>query len=188
MAQSRGRPDDSWEQYREYLHLLARLETPDRLQGKLDLSGVVQQTLLEAYQAADRINGRPPAEVVAWLRRILAHNLTDEVRKLNTAARDVARERSLEPDVEGSSARLECWLAADQSSPSQRVIREEQLLRMAESLARLPEDQRRAVELHHLKGYSLAQTAEELGRTKSAVASLIFRGLARLRELLGDEA
>ena len=59
---------------------------------------------------------------VAWLRKALAHNLTDEVRKLKAASRDVGRERSLEVALEDSSARLEAWLGTKQSSPTQQAI------------------------------------------------------------------
>jgi len=76
---------------------------------------------------------------------------------------------------------VEQWLAAEQSSPSQHAIRQEELLRMAESLASLPESQRRAIELHHLEGRPLAEIAAELGSTKAAVAGLLHRGLKTLR-------
>ena len=58
--------------------------------------------------------------------------------------------------------------------------------RLGEALARLPEDQRLAVELHHLEGRTLAETAEIMGRTRSAVASLVFRGLRNLRRMLDE--
>jgi RNA polymerase sigma-70 factor (ECF subfamily) len=88
--------------------------------------------------------------------------------------------------MDQSSARLEAWLAADQSSPSVRAERHEELFRLAAALAALPEDQRRAVELHHIQERPLAEVAAELGRSKGAVAQLLFRGLKKLRELLGE--
>jgi RNA polymerase sigma-70 factor, ECF subfamily len=179
------RPD--LERYREYLRTLARLQIDDRLRGKLDPSGVVQQTLLEAHQARDRLRGLSEAQLAAWLRRALANNLADEVRRLRALARDVGRERSLQQAVDQSSARLGALLPAEQSSPSHEAVRQEDLLRLADALARLPEDQRAAVELHHLEGHTLAQTAELLGRTRSAAASLVFRGLKNLRRTLEGE-
>jgi len=173
--------------FRDYLALLARLQLDPRLQGKVDLSGVVQQTLLDAHQARDRFEGLSEVEKTAWLRRALANNLIDEVRRLSTAARNVNLEQSLEAAVEDSSARLEVLLASDQSSPVQHALRNERLLQLAGALAQLNEDQRTAVELHHLKERPLTEVAQHLGRSKGAVAQLIFRGLKRLHELLAEE-
>src|ERR1700726_2433960 len=115
------------ESYREYLHLLARLQLDAGLQGKVDVSGVVQQTLLEAYQNVRQLHDQSDQEQRAWLCRILANNLLDEVRKFRTQGRDVNREQALDA-LAASSARLESWLAAEQSSPSQQAMRNEQLL------------------------------------------------------------
>jgi RNA polymerase sigma-70 factor (ECF subfamily) len=174
------------ERFREYLGLLARMQLARRLQGKIDLSGVVQQTMLEAHQAIPQLQGQGDEQRAVWLRRILANNLRDEVRKLSAGKRDVGRERSLEAELEASSSRLEAWLAGNQSSPSQRAIRQEQLLALANALAELPAEQRQAVELHHLKGRPLAEVAREMARGKGAVAALLFRGLKKLRSMLKD--
>jgi RNA polymerase sigma-70 factor (ECF subfamily) len=175
------------ERFRAYLSLLARMQLDPGLQGKIDLSGVVQETLLEAHQAMDQLRSWDEPRQLAWLRRALANNLTDEVRKLGTAGRDVARECSLEA-LEQSSVRLEAWLASEDSSPPERAIRNEQLLRLAQALEHLPDAQRQAVELHHLQGRPLTEVAETLQRSKGAVATLLFRGMTRLRkEMGGDE-
>jgi RNA polymerase sigma-70 factor (ECF subfamily) len=180
-AESSVRP---LEGYREYLRLLARLQLDPRLRGKVDPSDVVQQTLIKAHEHRDQFRGQSEAEQAGWLRRILANTLIDAARKFG---RELALGRSLEQAVHESSVRLEAWLAAEQSSPSELMQRQEQLLRLADALAQLPEDQRAAVELHHLRDASVAEIAALLDRTEASVAGLLRRGLKKLRELLNED-
>jgi RNA polymerase sigma-70 factor (ECF subfamily) len=173
--------------YRAYLRLLAGLQLEPLVQanpflrGKVDPSSVVQQTLLEAHRSLEQFRGSA-LQFPAWLRRILAHNLQDAVRRLRADARDVRLERSLED----SSFRLEQWLATEDQSPSEQAVRQEQLARLADALGHLPDDQQTAVSLKHLHGCSVAAIGERMGRTETAVAGLLRRGLQRLRELLSE--
>jgi RNA polymerase sigma-70 factor (ECF subfamily) len=177
----------SLEAYRDYLRLLAGVQLDPRLRGKLDPSDVVQETLARAYEKGAQFRGDTDAERAAWLRQILTNQLAAAVRRyLAAGKRDASRERSLHAAVEDSSARLEALLAADQTSPSDRAVRHEELLRLAQALAGLPEDQRRAVELHHLHGLPVEGVALELGRSESAAGGLLRRGLKRLRELMAE--
>jgi RNA polymerase sigma-70 factor (ECF subfamily) len=171
--------------YRDYLLLLARIQIEPRLRGKLDPSDIVQQTLLQAHRKEDQFRGRTEAERAAWLRAILAHALADAARKYGQGV--LGRERSLEASLEESSHRIEQWLQDSSATPGQEVDRQEQLLRLADALARLPDDQRRAVELRHLQGLSVAKIGELMGRSTAAIGGLLQRGLRALRGML-DEA
>jgi len=173
------------ERYRAYLRLLARLRIGPRHQSKFDSSDVVQQTLLEAFARRGQFRGGE-AERAGWLRQILAHNLADAFRAFGQARRDIGRERPLGASVQESSDRIESWLAAEQSSPSQRAERSEEAVRLAAVLASLPEDNREALVLHYFQGEPLAEVARQMGRTPPSVAGLLKRGLKQLRLRLNE--
>jgi RNA polymerase sigma-70 factor (ECF subfamily) len=179
-AGGEGRP---LEHFREYLCLLARMQIDPRLRTRLDPSDLVQQTLLKAHRNQGQFRGQGDAERAAWLRAILANELADALRRFHRQRGD--RHQSLERALEHSSACLESLLAAGGPPPEASALRQERLLELAEAMARLPEDQRTAVELHHLQGLSVPDAARRLGRTPSAVASLLYRGLKTLRGTLG---
>ena len=174
------------EQFRSYLRLLAGLQVGARLRAKLDPSDLVQQVLLKAHQTRGGFRGSTSAEMTAWLRQILARTLSDALRDLGRECRDISRERSLEAALNESSARLERWLVDSGLGPVEAAARNEQLLRLAEALAGLPEPQQRAVLLRYYEGRSLPEIAEQLDRSRAGIASLLRRGLSRLREQLGN--
>ncbi len=171
------------ERFRAYLRLLAQLQFPTLLQAKLDPSDLVQQTLLQAHQARDQFRGSSLAEQTAWLRRIFTNTVANAIRDMRRAGRDVTLEQSLQQ----SSARLEAWLASEQTPPVEAATRNEQFLRLADRLAELPEVQREVLLLRYCEGWSVGAIAEHLGRTRASVASLLRRGLAELRGLLDSE-
>lgn len=174
------------ETFRTYLLLLARMQIGSKLRAKFDPSDVVQQTLLDAHRQREQFHGSTPAEMAGWLRRMLACNLTDVLRAFSRGKRDVGRERSLHAALDESAVRIESWLQAEQSSPSQKAERTEDVLRLVEALAELPEAQREAVVMHYWQGQTLAQVADQLGRTTPAAAGLLQRGLKSLRNLLSE--
>ena len=171
------------EQYRSYLLVLARIQIDARTRYKVEASDVVQHTMLEAHATRKQFAG-DEGGFAAWLRKALANNIRDAMRKLRSQKRDMNREHSLEAVLERSSTRLADCLAAAQSSPSGRVSRNEDLLRLSDALLALPDAQREAVVLHHLQGWTLNEVAAHLDRTDAAVAGLLHRGLRGLRELM----
>jgi RNA polymerase sigma-70 factor, ECF subfamily len=186
MTQGPEGPARPLEDYREYLRLLARLQLDPQLRGRLDSSDIAQETLLKAHARQDQFRGKSEAERAAWLRAILANTLADALRKL---AREQGRaEGSLEAALEESSVRLERWLESNEPAPGERILRQEQLLRLADALAQLPEEQRTAIELRHLQGYSVPDISELTGRSVASVSGLLRRGLKRLRQFLDERS
>lgn len=174
------------ETYAPYLRLLARMNLGNGLGGKLDASDIAQQALLVAHRERDQFKGRTEAEWLGWLRAILASTVSGNLRHFSTQGRDLARERSLEGALDQSNARLDAMagLAADQSSPSERASKKEEAVLLATALAELSADEQVAIELHHLQGMAVAEVAQRMGRSRAAVAGLLFRGLKRLRGML----
>ena len=172
------------DQFRPYLRLLAGVHLDPRLRGRLDPSDVVQQTLLQAVEKLDQFRGGSEAELAGWLRQILANKLADAVRELGRRV----QECSLKAALDQSSAQLEAWLVAEQSSPSQQAERNEQVLRLTAALSALPQAQREALTLHHLHHWTLEEVSRHLGRTPAAVAGLIKRGLKGLRKQLQESS
>jgi RNA polymerase sigma-70 factor (ECF subfamily) len=174
------------DRYRSWLQLLARLQVDSQFQGKFDASDLVQQTLLEACRDLSQFRGQTEVELLAWLRQVLAHVLAHEVRRYRgTQQRDLAREASLEQALAQSSERLQDILAASGSSPSQKAVRNEQEVLLADVLAKLPDDYREVIILRNMEGLSHEEVARRLGRGVGAVRMLWVRALARLRSALG---
>jgi RNA polymerase sigma-70 factor (ECF subfamily) len=130
------------ERYRDYLHLLARLNLPRRLRSLLSASDLAHDTVLKAHSKRAQFRGQTEAQYRGWLRSILANTLADAAR---------VREPDLLRTLAQSSAWLEKWVVVDDPSPSEHVARAEQLRRLAEGLTRLSEDERTAVEMRYLQ-------------------------------------
>ncbi len=173
-------PRQALAKFRHYLCVLARMHLDRRLWTKLDADDLVQTTFQEALEKWDQFQGTSDDLLKAWLRQMLLHNIFDAVRAFRQQKCDVL----LEQPLEQSSARLIDSLVAEQSSPSQRAVRNEQLLRLADALLQLPKDQQEAVILHHLHEMTLVDVALHLGRSPGAAAGLIHRGLKKLKRLL----
>jgi RNA polymerase sigma-70 factor (ECF subfamily) len=179
------RPEDL-ERYRVFLYLQARLQLHSRLRRKLDATDIVQETLLQAQEKLGQFRGQTEAELIAWLRAILKNTLALTARRYRVEARDVAREQFLCLGAEASVTLLKVWPATYELTPDERAMRDEQFLGLALALAKLPADQRRAIELHHLEDQTVAEVARHMAKSRDAVVGLLFRGLKTLRRLLAQ--
>lgn len=166
---------------RAYLLLVAQKELEPDLHAKGGASDLVQETLLEALRDFGRFQGNSEPELLAWLRRLLLHNLTDFQRRYReTGKRQLGREQPLEPETPSEIAGG--GVAADTPSPSGHAIEHEQFQAIERAMARLPDDYRQVIRLRYLEERSFEQIAETMQRSPNAVRKLWLRAVERLQQ------
>lgn len=168
---------------RQYLLLVAGEELPAGLKPKLGASDLVQETFIEAQRHFDRFRGRSEADLLAWLRRILVHNVQDTIRRFRRAGkRRIDRElRLLEPASGGDPARLTAPARAP--SPVGKCDENRELLERA--FDRLSDDHRRVIELRNLQLESFEEIGRLMGRTPDAARKLWRRAIETLQRQMG---
>lgn len=166
------------QRHRGYLKVLAERVFEGKLPARLDASDAVQKTCLSVQQAIKEFRGDTPAEFLVWLRKIHEGNVLNVMREQFAHKRGIDREAASAVDIES--------LIVDsmQSTPSQRVLRDENAVQLTAALETLTEDQRTAVRLRYLEGWAVKEIAVTLNRSDKAATALIRRSLARLREIL----
>lgn len=175
------------ELYRNYLATLARLQIGERLQGKVGASDVVQDAFLEAQRDFPQFKGKTEAELVSWLRQILASNLVDLIRRYRgTQRRDLRLEREVAFELDQSSRLLDGGLVSQGNSPSDEANRREQRALLADALEKLPHHYREVIFLCHFQGLSFPDVAQRMGRSLDSVKHLWARALVRLRRCMRD--
>jgi len=169
--------------YRNYLGLLARLGIGWRLRGKVDEGDIVQDVFLKAHRELPDFRGQTEAELTMWLRQVLAGTLANVIRQyVGTGKRDVNLERSLADDLDRSSRSLN--LAAPGTSPSDRAVRREQAVLLANALNTLPSDHREVIVLRNFEELPFVEVSVRMGRSEEAVKKLWARALKGLQRVL----
>lgn len=132
---------------------------------------VVQQTFLGVHRA--RADFRRGAPVRPWVVTIARNVVRDHLRRHYVRREDALElDGPIEPRVE---------------APEYGVPTSDALLGWAgEALAKLPEAQRRVIELHYLEGKSFAEVGKLLGCSEGAARVRAHRGYETIRGWLLD--
>jgi RNA polymerase sigma-70 factor, ECF subfamily len=175
--------EETWKAFATYLRFLVDqlVSNQNDMQAKMDPSGIVQQTLMEAHLASKNSG---VTITLAWLRKSLSNNLADEFRRQYGGKRDVRREHRIAECFDQSSIRLESLVRDYGPTPDQVVEAQERTMALLVALGQLPESQRQAITLQLWDNKSLQEIAELTGKSRLAVAGLLKRGLQTLREHL----
>lgn len=202
MARARsGQPDALGELcalYRNYLRMVVRTGLGPRLRERVELSDVVQETLLEVVRQFPQFTGQTEAALVGWLRRLVGQKLAD-LGRYHSRAKRAGDAGALPLDApyeggggnpapavggDGGGARLLDVLALSQTSPSEQASRRELIVLLADALAELPEDESEVLWRYHAENQSFETIGTQMGLGRKAARALWARGLGRLRRTL----
>lgn len=167
------------------VHLLRGL--PSRVKGLISVEDVVQETLAKAFLKIDRFRGESRHAFAAWLLVIGDMTLIDLVRRETRQARggQFNRQEFASDSVKGSLVDLLAQLPGEEKTGSQIAAHEEGVAALQVAIAGLPHDQRQAIQLRLLQGYTLQETSAAMDRTPASIRNLIHRAKESLAEAMG---
>ncbi len=163
---------------------------PELLAREVSVDDLVQQTFVAAIASIASYEHRSQPSFQAWLGTIAEHQAQNIVAKWHRRKRG----GNVLPGAIPAGTDQSSWLAladlvnTSAATPSKRLAAHEAVQAMQVAVAELPDEQRKAVALHHLEGRSVEATAAELARTPGAVRGLLQRARRSLREALGNSS
>jgi RNA polymerase sigma-70 factor (ECF subfamily) len=170
------------ERYRDYLRRMVATRLDRRLAPRVDPSDVVQETLADAAVRLDDYLRDRPIPFFGWLRQIAGERVIDAHRRHVVSQRRSVNRETRPPDLsEESAGELGRRLMANDTSPSNRLIRKERHEQVMAALAALSPRDREVLVMRHLEQLGTAEIADALAISEGAVESRLVRALIRLR-------
>lgn len=170
--------------HRDRLWAVALRTTGDREEA----ADALQEAMISAFRRADSYRG--DAAVTTWLHRIVVNASLDRLRRRRSLRLVDAGVDHQEPGraqlAESSASSGPGSGPGSGSDPVVAAERADRRQTVLQALGRLPEEQRRAVVLVDMEGYSIEETAQLLEVAPGTVKSRCSRGRARLRGLLEE--
>ena len=174
------------ERHRHRLRRMVAVRLDRRLAPLVDPSDVVQEALADASRKLEGFLRNRPLPFYPWLRRLAWERIIQFHRRhLGAQKRNVTREERLDLPLPDESAMLLAdRLLASGTSPSQRLVRDEQGRRIRELLDRLNPTDREVLVMCYLEELSFAEIAAVLAITENAAKVRHFRAMERLRKVI----
>jgi RNA polymerase sigma-70 factor, ECF subfamily len=190
LAEAAARGDESAmglliERHLPGLRAFVRLRSGRTIRERESSSDIVQSVCREVIAHQDRFQYPSEQAFKQWLYATALRKISNRAEFWKMQKRDAARELRVEAGTSQSrdADLLACY--ATLSTPSRHAVAREEVERFEKAFEELSDEHREVITLAHMVGLSRAEIAAETGRSEVAVRALLYRGMARLSELLG---
>lgn len=187
LKQAAGGDQSCWErviaQQHDRLRRMVAFRMDSRLQGRIDPSDVLQETMLEAWQRLPEFVSDPAVPFFVWLRTLTQQRLgmlrrTHLERDKRTVNKEIAM-----PENDSSSA-IAIALVDSAISPSKNVQRKELFEQVQQQLSSMDPIDREVLALRHFEQMGNAEVASVLGISEPAASLRYSRALRRLKDII----
>ncbi len=178
-----GALDRLIEAHLDDLRAFVRLQVEPKLRLRESQSDVVQSVCREVLEDLPQFEFRGVGSFRAWLFTAALNKVRQKGAFHRAQKRDVAREVRVEAGDDSRAsvgAALYASLCSPEPSPSQHAVAHEQAELIERAMDKLPEDYREALLLARVVGLSRREMAERMGRSESAVRTLLTRASIKL--------
>ncbi len=167
----------AFEKYRRRLAVLVHFKLGPGAREFSDAEDVVQETLLRAFRDIGQFTYQSPGSFFRWLSAIADHVIADRVRYRNRECR-----AGVEVPFRSESNPLGPE-PADTKTPSRLLAQQQAIDRLLNRLNALPGDYRQAILMAKIERLSTAEMAARMGKSREAIALLVYRAVKRFRQL-----
>ena len=177
------------DRHRDSLRRMVQMRLDQKVRGRVDVSDVVQDVLLEANRRLQDYLKNPQMPFHLWVRQIAKDRIIDAHRRhRGSAKRSVDREQALAPPsgCEQSSMMLAAQISDQQLTPAAAVAQQEMARKVEEALTELNEQDCEIIVMRHYEQLSNQEIAAALELTEPAASMRYLRAVRRLREVLGE--
>ena len=179
------------DRHRHALHRMIELRLDQKIQGRIDVSDVVQEVLVEANRRLPQYLENPVMSFHLWVRQIAKDRIIDAHRRHRVSAkRSVDREQSLAVPAasDRSTFDLVAQIRDPELTPAAAAARQEMAHLVEQALRQLGEQDCETIIMRHYEQLSNSEIAEVLGLTEPAASMRYLRAVRRLKQLLQDPA
>ncbi|MCC6510358.1 MAG: sigma-70 family RNA polymerase sigma factor [Pirellulaceae bacterium] len=174
-----------FEQYRDRLERMLEFRLDDRVRGRVDPADVLQEAYIELARRLPQYLAAPNVSTYVWMRQLTYQVLIGVQRRHFGQKRDPRFEVTAVhgPDPNATSLSILSAFAEQLTSPSQALVREEELQQLRQLLESMDEVDREVLALRHFEQLSNNQIAETLGISVTAASNRYVRAMLRLSQI-----
>lgn len=174
-----------FEKYRGPLERMIEFRLDDRVRGRVDSEDVLQEAYLELARRLPEYLAAANVSLFIWMRQQTYQVLIAVQRRHFGQKRDPRYEvtQAVSPDPNATSLSILSAFAEQMTSPSQALMREEELQQLRQMLEGMDEIDREVLALRHFEQLSNNQIAEALGISITAASNRYVRAMLRLSQI-----